>query len=386
LLSALLIKRSRDNKTLWRALAQATAGHPANLEVFEPAEVLQATAQHGIAPLLNRRLREDSLHGLDEASRQTLAELARNQAAQDLLINRGTQQLLDLLAKNGLKSLLLKGTPVAHLHYPESYLRTRFDTDLYINDADTWAIAALLAENGYRVTGLNERKYSSKQFGADIAAFQQVHTHFDIHYRLSNRVLFRHTLPYEECEKARQPVPALGTNAWTLGTQDLLLHACIHRIAHGRNTERNRILWLYDIHLLWAAMDSSEQEQLVERALQKKIGTLCAEALQSANEAFSNTGTTHHENTPNKNHQTCRRGVSRDLIKPPHSTKPKDETQAQNTHATLPPHLEQLRQNQKTEPTAKLIHASKPRWALADLLALNGLKPRLAFARELLKL
>jgi hypothetical protein len=45
-----------------------------------------------------------------------------------------------------------------------------------------------------------------------------------------------------------------------------------------------------------------------------------------------------------------------------------------------------LRSQSRKEPTAKLIEASKLRWALADLAALPGLKAKFAFSRELLRL
>jgi len=47
-------------------------------------------------------------------------------------------------------------------------------------------------------------------------------------------------------------------------------------------------------------------------------------------------------------------------------------------------YLTALTRNHRREPSARLLHASKPRWVLADLLALNRPHERLAFAAELL--
>ena len=197
---------------------------------------------------------------------------------------------LDLLAGHRVPALLLKGTPVAHLYYDEPYQRVRCDTDLYINEEDVATTAGVLADHGYQVSGLGRRKYSSKQFGAVETSFQNVSNHFDVHWKLSNRVLFQAALPFEECHAERQPVPALGENAWTLSTTDLLLHACIHRIGHGRNTDRNRLLWLYDINLLWNGLDTAGQAQVIEKALDKKIGAMCADALEVCWELFKPNG------------------------------------------------------------------------------------------------
>lgn len=66
-----------------------------------------------------------------------------------------------------------------------------------------------------------------------------------------------------------------------------MIHACIHRIAHGRNTERNRLIWLYDIHLMAQAMSDTELDLFLERARQKAIAMLCADALETCQEIFN---------------------------------------------------------------------------------------------------
>ena len=152
--------------------------------------------------------------------------------------------------------------------------------------------------------------------------------------------MFRRTLPFDECRQTSQAVPALGSNARTLSITGLLLHACIHRIAHGRNTEHNRLIWLYDIHLLVQAMSESEVSEFRARAIERKVGAVCADALE----------------------------VSHDLF-----------------NTALPPDLvAQLKSNARKEPSAKLIHASKLRWAWEDMQALDNIQQKIAFARELL--
>lgn len=238
--------------------------------------------------------------------------------------------------------LLLKGTPIAFQYYQAPYLRTRCDTDLFIRAADTNLAAQVLASNGYRLSGLDQGSYASKQFVALSPFRQDFAVSFDIHWRLSNRVIFNNILQFEECWERRQPLPELGRNAYMLSPPQLLLHACIHRIAHGRNTMRNRLIWLYDIHLITNRFSAAAEEfdRFRRLALEKQVGMLCLDALVMCRYYF---------------------------------------------HTTYPAgYLTAMTHNDYQEPSAHLLHASKPSWAFADLLALNTLHERLAFADELL--
>lgn len=331
---------SNSNQTLWKTLAKAISGEEISLKDFNDEVILGAAITNSIIPLLDHQVHQGALAGLSDAVCAKLSQRSKSQAALDMLLNNSSRKTLDLLAEHQVPVLLLKGTPVAHLCYAESYQRPRCDTDLYIREEDTRKTSTLLADHGYEVSGLGSRKYSSKQFGATTASFQKVRTHFDIHWKLSNRVMFRATLPFEDCYQNRQAVTALGPSAYALSPIDLLLHACIHRIAHGRNTQRDRLIWLYDIHLLVEAMDEMELERFKNKAIERLVGVLCADAIEVAQELF---------------------GTSR----------PDD-------------FLRELRENGQNEPSAKLIHSSKLRWAWEDMLCLKGLREKAAFAKELL--
>jgi len=328
------------NHLLWRKLAKAISGCETSFEGFDDAEVLRQASRHGVAQLLDLQIHAGSIGGLTVPTCKEINASTQAQVVFDLLLNHSTSKALDLLADHGICALLLKGTPLAHLYYPKTYLRPRCDVDVYIDEKHLNLCADLFANNGFQVSGIGERKYSSKQFVAFTQPVLNISIHFDIHWKLSNRVMFSDSLPFAGCGKASQPVPALGTNAHALSPIDLLLHACIHRIAHGRNTARNRLIWLYDIHLLSESLSDDELEQLQKVARQKKIGALCADALETVQILFA---------------------------------------------TRLPVKLTaSLKENRLNEPSAKLIFSSKLRWAWADMQALSNIGEKAAFARELL--
>jgi hypothetical protein len=330
----------RAEKSLWQALAQVISGQETNFGNFSNEAIIDQAWQHGVGHLLNAQLQKDSISGLSETVKDLLKSNTYPDIAHDMVLNAATQKLLELLAEHDIPALLLKGTPIAHLYYPDSYLRPRCDTDIYINECDLEKTARLLSENDYQVSGLGKRKYSSKQFVAAKAASKNSLMHFDVHWKLSNRVMFRSTLPFEECLKTSQPVADLGPDARALSVTNLLIHACIHRIAHGRNTERNRLIWLYDVHLLIDAMNEAELVEFPSIAKQKSIGYLCADALE-----------------------VCQSLFGTDL--------PRNFRSA-------------LRENYRSEPSAKLLQSSKLRWAWEDMQSLQGIRQKAAFAKELL--
>ena len=354
------------------SLANAICGKYVEFNHNESEAALAFMEESGVTPLLDRQVRNDRVGGLTINSVKSLHNSAKTHAALELILNHDTVQAIAALAGARIPVMLLKGSAVAHLHYDAAYHRTRCDTDLYIRPSEKHAVAQLLGNMGLTVAGLSNRPNSSRQFSAYRNAHTGAQIQFDIHWKLSNRMLFADTLPFEECFDARQPVPALGPDAWALCDIDLLIHACIHRIAHGRGTERNRLIWLYDIHLLWTAMDEEEQAAFIEKALAKKIGAVCADALNVCEDLFG---------TLSEAPEPCRSGFSRE----------QEETTA--SHSRLKPlpqttpdtTLNALLKNQADEPTASLVNAGKFRWAWADLKATPGLRAKFHFARELLQ-
>lgn len=324
-------------------LARALSGRRVRLPRASEQAVtglLKTARDHGVLAMFDRRGQEGIVQGPIDKNRTASGAKNRDYAAHDLMLTAIIRKTLDLLAAADIPALLLKGTPIGFRYYRSPYLRTRCDTDLFIRTADREMAAEVLASNGYRITGLDRRFHPSKQFAAVHRFRQGSAVSFDIHWKLSNRTLFDDILPFEECWETHRPLPELGDNAYMPSPPQLLLHACIHRIAHGRNTMRNRLIWLYDIHLITQGFSAEDFERFRRLAIEKRVGMLCVDALVMCQYYF---------------------------------------------RATYPAqYLATLAHNRRQEPSARLLRASKPRWVLADLSALETLHEKLAFSRELL--
>ena len=80
-----------------------------------------------------------------------------------------------------------------------------------------------------------------------------------------------------------------GTRPCRLGPSaiDSLLLACIHPVMHHQNTER--ILWIYDTHILASALTRDDFGEFVHLARRKNIAAVCASQLQRAQSLFGTT-------------------------------------------------------------------------------------------------
>ena len=122
------------------------------------------------------------------------------------------------------------------------------DTDLLVRKADMPSVTRVMRTLGYsrsnRTSG--DLVMPQSQFVKDNrGGLVQV---YDVHWKMALPILFADVLSFEEVLARAVDVPALGGRARALGRVDALLLACIHRVAHHRCDDR--LLWLYDIHLL----------------------------------------------------------------------------------------------------------------------------------------
>jgi hypothetical protein len=79
-------------------------------------------------------------------------------------------------------------------------------------------------------------------------------------------------------------IPELGETARAPGPAHSLALACVHRLAHHSNDER--LIWIYDIHVLAERMSENERKEFVEFAVAKRLSAVCAEGLAVAELRF----------------------------------------------------------------------------------------------------
>ena len=234
-----------------------------------------ACEEHGIGPLVHARLALPELR--EQAMRAAVTEPLR---LADL------RRVLGALGGAGVEALILKGTALAYDFYPSAELRPRGDVDLLV--AEFARAAEVLRGLGYEAHANSGDELALRQqsFGrAD--EFELLHV-YDVHREIANPAAFAGVLGWEELRSRAIALPRIGIGARGLSRLDALLLACVHRVAHHHDSDR--LIWLYDIHLLRSAMAAGEQGAFWREAAERRVLAICRRSVALAEEWFGTAG------------------------------------------------------------------------------------------------
>ncbi len=236
-----------------------------------------------MSPLVHHRLARSNSDGeWPGALRAALSQRARAHAVEELLRGAETRTVVEALARARVRPILIKGTPLAYTVYDTPALRPRSDTDLLIAAIDIDVAREALTSLGYVMTVHCSDLFS--QFEVQKTDRFGVQHAFDVHWSISTQPVFAGLLTYDELLARAVSVPALGEAAIAPRAVDALLLACVHPVMHHRNVER--VLWIYDVHLLASMLSPAEFAELAGLARTKEVAGVCAHQLRLAQSAF----------------------------------------------------------------------------------------------------
>lgn len=252
------------------------------LAAVDVASFCDRANYHGVLPLVADRLARSPERGGPLC--EVLHQHARDAIAGDLVRTRELGVALEAFARAGVMVLLLKGEQVAHRWYERPDLRPRLDTDLLIAHDARASAAAVLASLGYEPAGHITGELLNYQ-GIFIKWREGKKSHVvDVHWRVANPQVFAGLLSYEELASDAAPIPALGPGARGIAPPAALLLACVHRVAH--HFDSDRLIWLYDIHLIASTLTTADWTQFVDLAVDRRVAAICWRSLDLAREKF----------------------------------------------------------------------------------------------------
>ena len=249
-----------------------------------PEDVVASALRHGVLPLAYAGLglpphADDGLNAL----RTALAELARTEAAVDAIRVAACRGVLHGLHDAGLSVLVFKGGALAFSHYPRPDLRPRDDTDLLVEESQLAVLDTTMRNMGYGKSPASSGRLISHQCLYTGIDGRGIRHNFDVHWRISNRHRYARLFDLAELLERSRPIPGHATLARCPCPVDALLIAALHRASH-RGTDR--LVWLYDIHQLLAAMNDQEIGEFEERAATKGLTVECRAAIAGARHYF----------------------------------------------------------------------------------------------------
>jgi hypothetical protein len=266
---------------LCRALRGEAAQWSA-LDGLPPDEFLDRCRHHGVSALLFHAVHDrESWASWPVEVRQALEQASRVGVAQELLSTHYLKQLIRAFAERDIPCLLLKGEALAASLYPDPGTRTRSDSDLFIRICDISAVREVVLELGYEIVS---PVYKSHQFTVMRPGDRSGNVRFDIHWRISNAPRFARALSFEEAYADSIEMPGMAP-ARMLSKVDALMLACMHRFGSERH-DRDRLIWIFDIHALATSMDQAELPLLASRAVERNVQTVCLDGLLVSEACF----------------------------------------------------------------------------------------------------
>jgi hypothetical protein len=212
--------------------------------------------------------------------REALREEYRHAAACDAVETAAMRSLLAAAADRGVQPLVFKGAALAHRLYERSWERPRADVDLFICEADSERMRQVLEDHGWEAVTAVDGTLVTRQFQYRRAVSSEFELQVDVHTRLFNPAAFAGALEWKVARERAVPLAALGPSARTLSDADALLVACLHRIAHHRDTPE--LIWLCDIDRLARRMDAAGWETFAASAARARTRTVCRDSLEAA--------------------------------------------------------------------------------------------------------
>lgn len=283
------MKHAQSDDLFCAILRGESAPWRASEDAAEIAAFLARAEYHGVQPLLHERLHD--AYGWPAGALLRLREQAIGQAVWEMRHQQVLSEVLANLAGAGMRPLLFKGTALAYSLYDNPVLRARGDTDLIVPPADRDGAVAVLGTLGFKRFTAASRDSSSYQ-----AAYTLGDHTLDLHWRVNDSELLSRLFTYDELRARATPLPALSPDAWAPGPVHAVLLACLHRAMHMETPyysdgvayfSGNRLIWLYDIHLLAQAMTGEQWDDFVEIADRKGLRAICLDAFERTQACFN---------------------------------------------------------------------------------------------------
>ena len=248
--------------------------------LLAPDALAQLAADQGVAALLHARLEAGAVRDAPHDLRKRLALADLQAQGVEAWRARELRRVTSSLSAIGCDVLLLKGSALARWAYPAAHQRARADIDLLFRSRlDIERSQPALAALGYGavtavVNGLTyEAQFVRDDGGGRISAI-------DAHWRMSNHPVFADRFTFDELFADSMPLGDDGHDRG-LGLVHAFIHAALHRVSNLAIGAGDRLIWLYDLHLMSARLAMPDWERLAQLALSRQIAGPCASAMRA---------------------------------------------------------------------------------------------------------
>ena len=180
------------------------------------------------------------------------------------------------------KCLLFKGTALAHTHYPEPWVRPSSDSDCLISPDDRLKFEKAFQKLKFKKLFAIEGELVSYQSTYSRVLTGEVALNIDLHWRINNRQILAKAYDLIELSERGTSIASLNHCVLLPSAVDSIIISSLHRLGHHANDER--LIWLYDIHLLANSLNEDDWEELCLLCEDKKLAAITLDALATCND------------------------------------------------------------------------------------------------------
>jgi len=245
---------------------------PSQPKTLNDDNIIERMDHHGVSMLVLKA------NCLSENVTKQLQSRKAMMAANSALKTNKLIKVFNRFNKAGLnKCVIFKGTALAHAYYPEPWLRPSTDTDCLIAPDDRLTFDNAFRKLKFKKLFAIEGELLSYQSNYVRILTGDLALNIDLHWRVNNRQILAQTYNLSELSERGTSAASLNDVVIIPSTVDSILLACIHRVGHHSNDER--LIWLYDIHLLISRLDENEWEELCLLCEDKSLAAITRDAL-----------------------------------------------------------------------------------------------------------
>lgn len=234
-------------------------------QVQDWERVLHLLIQHGSAPLLYSKLSVLNADVIPARVKDQLKQVYYQTLTRSMLLQNALTQVLELLGKNYIKVVALKGAYLSQELYGDIALRQQSDIDILVSETDGIKAVNLLREQGFRPYDPSVSEFIASQteivhYPSLVKNGVSVEVHIRLHrknkaYAIDTAAMIQQAVAYKTS----------GVEAYGLSLYDLLVHLCVHIDKHFEGGHIQMKCFNDIINLLRTKKTEIDWQQLIER-------------------------------------------------------------------------------------------------------------------------
>ena len=249
---------------------------------------IAAIRYHGVSFLLSAR--SELMIDWPEEVMQIIRNDARLQGIWESSHKHAVAVVIEELAKNGVSSVISKGTALAYSVFSDPAMRQRGDTDLVVCPEDANCARRVFNDQGwFRGEASSMQENWSYNSGAGF-----VHT-IDLHWQANASAATRQLFTPGEAITRSIDLPRLSPSARSLdpallflaGSLNQVLHAVAGYLVEGETIYgQERLIWSLGNHLQLDGFSEGDWDRLAREAVARGAGYLCKTTIEATQSRF----------------------------------------------------------------------------------------------------